>query len=126
MDNMIKQWHSINAVWELMDATKKYERVGLFRSDVLYKTPVNMSDGDAVIPNFQHWGGLNDRLFYGLYENSKIWATQRYANAEEFVKSVRKQKQKGLHSERYLKWLLTKKFHLKIEFRHICFSRVRG
>ena len=72
MDNMIKQWHSIDAVWNLMNNTNHYDRVGLFRVDVKYKTPIDISDADAVIPNFQHWGGLRS-VFYRTIVRTFYW-----------------------------------------------------
>jgi len=57
LENMYKQWHSIERVWDRMEEEEvhrgiEYDRVGLFRSDVRYRTPIDIFDGDAVIPRF--------------------------------------------------------------------------
>ena len=59
MDNMIRQWHSIERVWNLMRDKEnennnwQYNRIGLFRPDVLYTHPISISEDpivNAVIP----------------------------------------------------------------------------
>ena len=91
-ENMIKQWHSIESVWNLMEETSakmplsQYKRVGLFRSDILYITPINISDSRAALPAFSSWYGVNDRIFYGCYEHAKVWATMRFQFIEPFTK----------------------------------------
>lgn len=51
MDNMIKQWHSIERVWAAMTSSgKQYRRVGLFRLDCKYNDPIDISRGAAVVP----------------------------------------------------------------------------
>ena len=43
--NIIKMWHSQQSVFQLMDANqhnKHYSRVGMFRNDVLYVTPIDI------------------------------------------------------------------------------------
>ena len=89
-ENMIKQWHSIESVWNLMDITRtslhQYKHVGLFRSDVYYANPINISTSKAALPAFSSWYGVNDRLFYGYYDYAKIWATRRFDFVEPFIK----------------------------------------
>ena len=53
----------------------EYERVAVFRSDVLYVVPIDIAKGDAVIPAFGKM--TNDRMFYGLYEHAYVWANIR-------------------------------------------------
>ena len=65
---MIKQWHSIESVWELMEfhAAKRrvfYKQVGLFRLDAYYVDPINVSDSQAALLSFGSCKGVNDRLF---------------------------------------------------------------
>lgn len=50
LDNIVKQWHSIQSVFKLMDYYQKnvlqnvtYTRVGMFRSDCLYVTPIDIA-----------------------------------------------------------------------------------
>ena len=125
-DNMIKQWHSIAGVWDLMrrneiamvgnNDTTYYTHVGLFRSDVYQATPIgNIFDSTAVVPVFDNYGGINDRIFYGTYKNARRWA-DRFGFSETFEnkymiayepnnpKSIHTTH--GYHSEHYLKQLL--------------------
>eukprot|EP00980_Cylindrotheca_fusiformis_P020461 scaffold7514_cov67-Cylindrotheca_fusiformis.AAC.1 len=110
-DNMIRQWHSIDAAFNLMEqhATTnniQYNRVAMLRSDVLYVTPIDIwelgnnhtttAGTDAkvmdvtnthfVLPAFANFP-VNDRIFYGPYEAVKVWATKRFELVEERVKN---------------------------------------
>merc|ERR1712238_221837 len=45
LDNIVKQWHSIQAVWELMEISnysKRYKRIAMLRNDVMYLTPIDI------------------------------------------------------------------------------------
>jgi hypothetical protein len=102
-ENMIKQWHSIQQVWNLMKKNERqilmnvmnhtektidsqhlhyYKQVGLFRTDVYYPSPIHIFDSNAAIANFSHYYGFNDRMFYGNYKYAEIWASKRF----EFVR----------------------------------------
>ena len=118
MDNSLKQWFSIQRVWESMPTT--YKRVGLFRLDVLYTEPIDIQNGDAVIPNFQHSGGLNDRAFYGLYKWAGQWATNRFKKL-----AIRSQKENSYstHAETFMKYLMR---DVPVELKPMCFQRVRA
>ena len=118
MDNTLKQWYSIQRVWDSMP--KRYNRVGLFRLDTLYTEPVNINSGNAVIPDFHHWGGLNDRAFYGLYKWAKIWATDRLKKL-----SIRAKENNiyDMHAETFVKYLMR---DVPIELKPFCFKRVRA
>lgn len=100
---MLKQWYSIERVWEVMQTTEqakniRYERIGFFRTDVVYVTPIDIqAGGDAVIPNFGFI--VNDRMFYGSYENAHIWANSRFASASCYEPRHR---DFGLHSEFFM------------------------
>ena len=111
MDNIIKQWHSIDAVWNEMERlsstirSKKYDRVAILRSDVLYLEPINVYDqqhryNTAVIPDFANHP-VSDRMFIGPYNAVKIWATQRFALVEHQVQTY-KPKGFGVHYERMM------------------------
>jgi len=118
MDNTLKQWFSIQRVWESMPTT--YKRVGLFRLDVLYTEPVNIQNGDAVIPDFHHWDGLNDRAFYGLYKWAGQWATNR------FKKLAIRSKQDNIYdinAEHFMKYMMR---DVPVELKPMCFNRVRA
>ena len=118
MDNTLKQWYSIQRVWDSM--SKKYERVGLFRLDVVYTESVDLRNGEAVIPDFPHWGGLNDRAFYGLYKWAEKWATDRFKKL-----SVRATEKKiyDMHAETFVKYLMR---DVPVELKPLCFKRVRA
>lgn len=134
-ENMIKQWHSIESVWNLMKDYRKrnnqglYDKVGLFRLDVEYQNDIYMRNGDAVIPNFAHHKGLNDRLFYGSFQYAEVWASKRFDYVKEFVESryslLRDSNGPSLHSETFLKALL-KRYKVPYKLENICFYRVRG
>ena len=166
-DNMIKQWNSIEGVWDLMHASELqlmedkqsgrfpnhqkihkeanhyYEQVGLFRSDVFYTRPIDIFDSQAAVPNFAHHGGINDRLFYGSYDNAKIWASQRFAFVdifeEKYIKPLEHRDldawskiqkffgakfKDGYHSESFLMHLLNH-YGVRVELRDHCVWRVR-
>ena len=99
-ENIVKQWHSVESVWNFMEAAAarahvQYTRVGMFRSDVMFLTPMdiylvdpsqNLTDAAnkvAIIPRFGPW--FNDRIFYGPYDAVKLWATERFSRADEYV-----------------------------------------
>ena len=125
MDNMIKQWYSIERVWGLMRSAEKkkkctYDRVGLFRLDVVYLNAINIGDANekAVTPRAIGKGEMNDRMFYGSRSNANVWATQRFDNVERYV-----QKYKELWSESFLRFLFR---NIRVKERHICFKRIRA
>jgi hypothetical protein len=147
IDNMIRQWHSIHRVWELMqEATRKgdgktsssYNRVGFFRTDVIYKTPINILEGgDAVVPHFfckDRFQIMNDRLFYGSFENAKVWATHRFGFVHPFLRKIQMHPPfyspggfRGLHSETFMYELLSTFIgRAKVHKGDMCFHRVRS
>ncbi|KAL3933120.1 MAG: hypothetical protein SGBAC_010536 [Bacillariaceae sp.] len=146
-DNMIKQWHSIKRVWDLMvdheqklvldgqpngrqGSEKKlyYEQIGLFRSDVFYISPIDIYESNAALPNFASYKGYNDRLFYGQRSYAKIWA-DRFSFAATFerqymVASITRGKKRGYHSESFLYHLLGH-HNVPVEKKNICVWRIR-
>ena len=126
MDNMIKQWHSIERVWYLMARSGvRYARVGLFRLDVQYVTDIDVHDGgDAVVPQFASLpqiDHINDRMVYGTFASAKIWATGRFSHAEKYVAS-----HPHIHSETFLSDLLATNNVHPVLHPAICFCRVRA
>ncbi|CAB9510071.1 expressed unknown protein [Seminavis robusta] len=115
LDNIVKQWHSIQSVWEAMEeytrltGQPKYDRVAMMRLDVLYALPVDIFKTDkgsvdrqnkyAVSPGFAKYP-VNDRLFYGPYDAVKIWATERFSRLDDHVHNY--EPGWGMHSERFL------------------------
>ena len=155
-ENMVKQWHSIESVWELMESFSAeknvfYNRVGLFRSDVYYVDPINISDSQAALPSFGSWNGVNDRLFYGSYDHARVWATKRFEFIPSFLKHFLKTNNnghallhlngsydvrsaqaylqhggyQGFHSETFLAKLLLN-YSVLFETKAICLRRVRA
>jgi hypothetical protein len=115
LDNMVKQWHSIQSVFQLMEATSKkynktYDRVGMFRSDVMYMTPIDISRLDlgvtdtynqyAVVPSFSQYP-VNDRMIYGPTQAVRVWATQRFQLIEDRVKQASDPGYE-MHSEKFM------------------------
>lgn len=124
-ENMYKQWHSIERVWDRMKEEEvrrgiEYNKVGLFRSDVQYTTPIDIFDGDAVIPKFGFL--VNDRMFYGNYENARVWAKIRFPSVKCY--QPRHQSVK-MHSEFFMNDLVLKNIP-NVTKRDICFYRVRA
>jgi hypothetical protein len=128
IDNIVKQWHSIDAVWNDMVHkaqlwNKNYTRVAMLRNDVMFVTPFNIyqlqqldkNDNDnnddnnnttfdydnkkVAVPNWARFP-INDRMVYGPYDAIRIWATERFARLEDHVVSY--EPGYGMHSERFL------------------------
>jgi hypothetical protein len=153
MDNIVKQWHSIDAVWNNMVHksklwNKNYTRVAMLRNDVMFVTPFNiyqLSEGnDDTIPpttsTFDHdnqkvavpnWARfpINDRMIYGPYKAIQIWATERFTRLEDHVRSY--EPGYGMHSERFLNHsifpAIRNELGLEVVFNpDICFFRARA
>jgi len=151
LNNMIRQWHSIGLAWDLMEKREKedklhwwnekrgisppqmtnmftspvYERVGFFRSDVEYRSPIDISNGDAVVPRFNNEKFyMTDRMFYGLRHFAGRWqGNTRFDFIEIYFKSSFGKRYK-LHSERFLYYLFR---FMPLTFNgNICFVRVRA
>lgn len=145
IDNMIRQWHSIEKVWSKMEAheekrQERFDLVGLFRLDVLYTHPIFLGDasGVAIIPLLMYkpsrtkhsWGGYNDRSFYGKREYASPWATERFNSVPLYLQWQKSNDQydekNGLHSEDFLRWMLVFQFPTPLAMKPICFMRVRS
>ncbi len=149
VDNMVKQWHSIQSAFKLMDYTAKqrnfnYTRVGMFRSDCLYVTPIDIAslgtktessissydtnNEHFVVPNFALYP-INDRLVYGPYEAIKVWATQRFNLMEERAEA-QVHPGKIFHSEYFLAETvfpaMEKLGYDQIPNSDVCFLRARA
>ena len=142
-DNMIKQWNSIAGAWDLMRQKEinllgsskgnYYKYVGLFRTDTFMVTVLpSISGSVAVAPAFDSFGGQNDRMFYGSYENARIWA-DRFAFYSIFETKYMKPynpikpklSQVGYHSEYYLGNLM-KHHNITVKLEDICIWRIRN
>ncbi len=82
----------------------RYERVGLFRSDVSYVNDIDIKDGDATTALFNNEARyMSDRLFYGIRKHSERWACGRFEYVEEYMKTKFGQVNR-LHSENFLEF----------------------
>jgi hypothetical protein len=124
IDNIVKQWHSIDAVWNDMVHkgklwNKNYTRVAMLRNDVMFVTPFNIyqlqldngngngnhnttfdyDNNKVAVPNWARFP-INDRMVYGPYQAIQIWATERFTRLEDHVRSY--EPGYGMHSERFL------------------------
>lgn len=136
VDNILKQWHSIESVWNLMEQHeaqlgKTYQTVGMFRSDVFFATPISLSQRqsqEAVTPGFALYP-VNDRMIYGSKQAVQIWAKNRFQRFENNVEKM--PPGHGMHSERFLDLIvfpaIRNETSTKItEDKRICFFRVRA
>lgn len=114
IENIVKQWDSLEAVWNHMEETaerlnKSYERVAMLRSDVMYATPIDIyenpenghRDNDntrIVVPG---WGKypVNDRMVVGPHDAVQIWSKARFRLIE---KHVERNPGLGMHGESFL------------------------
>ena len=116
-DNIIKMWHSIQSVWNLMEQQQQqpnnnvvYTHVAMLRSDVVYMTPIDIYEYGSdvvVVPGFgKH--PVSDRIVYGPARAVQIWATQRFAKLESHVQFMYQNNHRGwgLHSERFVQYAL--------------------
>jgi len=145
MRNMVKQWHSIDAVWENMvhirkrQNQKKYSRVAMLRNDVMYVTPFDIyklpnnerdvNNNHFVIPDWANYP-VNDRMVAGPYNAVKVWATQRFARIDQHVRTY-PSKGWGMHSERYMDSTILPAMKKRGNFTlapdpNLCFLRARA
>ena len=153
LDNLVKQWHSLENAFRLMDYHAKklnvtYSRVGMFRADAMYLTPIDIASLDsnhtgtaaatttttdtqnnhAVLAPFARLP-VNDRMMYGPYKAVKIWATKRFELIEERAR-LRRDPGFEMHSERFLNASILPEIQkLGVELhvnRDICFVRTRA
>lgn len=144
-DNILKMWHSLQSVWNLMQQHAKsqgfeYTRVAMLRSDVVYVTPIHIyesspgvTDSDnrvAIVPAFgKH--PVSDRLMYGPYKAVEIWASQRFQRLEAHIQHILKTDPGwGMHSERFVERALfppiQKLGYTIMEHPTLCFFRARA
>jgi hypothetical protein len=115
IENIVKQWHSIQSVWEDMTQTanrlkRNYTRVAMLRNDAVYvtpfdvnkrgiDTPIDTNNTDVIVPNWARFP-INDRMIYGPRDAIRIWATERFERLETHVLTY--EPGYGMHSERFL------------------------
>ncbi|KAG7343269.1 hypothetical protein IV203_021214 [Nitzschia inconspicua] len=146
MDNIVKQWHSIETVWNEMERSAKmlnktYSRVAMLRSDVIFIDPIDIYliqnkkkdilNQHITIPDWAGWP-VNDRMVYGPYNAVKVWATERFERLDNYVRTdVISRAGYGMHPEKFLNRALlphiTKKLGYRLEkTKRFCFVRVRA
>lgn len=146
LDNIIKMWNSIESSWKLMSSqNRQYDQVGMFRSDVLYVTPIdiykNPSSNDdvvqetqkpyVVIPNFGNHP-VSDRIIYGPYAAVKIWASERFSQLEQHVQWIYDNDPGwGMHSERFINYSILPLIRNRtgidvVQHPTLCFLRARA
>jgi len=119
MRNMVKQWDSIDAVWQHMEENarhlkRNYSRVAMLRNDVMYVTPFDVyelsthkrdvENNHIVIPDWANYP-VNDRMIAGPYKAVKIWATERFWLIERHVRNYPIPGW-GVHSETFLNFTI--------------------
>lgn len=136
VNNIVKQWHSVDAVWNLMEKhAQTYERVAMLRSDVFFATPIDISSDrlNAAAPQVVYPGfalfPVNDRFLYGTYDAVKIWATRRFDMIESKINKM--PTGEVLHPETFLERVIfpaiEEETYAKVtKDPSICFYRVRA
>jgi quinol monooxygenase YgiN len=144
IDNIVKQWHSIDAVWNHMKnekAKKTYKRIAMMRNDVIYVTPIDIyqtplskedtnnhkTDDIVRIPNFAKYP-INDRLIIGPYNAVETWATQRFTRIDQYATNEALPGT-AMHSETFLNATILasiRQTYQVYEDPWICFLRVRA
>lgn len=138
-DNIVKMWHTIQSAFQLMeksgiDKNIYYSVVAMFRSDVVYVTPIDIRDTDetvatATIPNFgKH--PVSDRCIYGAAGAVRIWSMERFSRLEDHVAFVQENDPGwGMHSERFVNYTLLPPIREIAKVRQhetMCFLRARA
>ena len=83
MMNIGRQGRSLDRVTKLMEG-HDCTRVVLSRPDVMFVNDVDtrrllqcdMPDNTWYIPDFAHWGGVNDRLAFGNYASMRTYGAE--------------------------------------------------
>jgi hypothetical protein len=124
--NIVKMWHSIQSVYQLMEQRTvssgvQYASVAMLRSDVVYITPLDLRDhGEprdmvlhdnstissssnvVTIPAFGQYP-VSDRLAYGSPAAMKVWATERLSRLQAHVSYGHGHDPgTGIHSEQFV------------------------
>mmetsp|Transcript_14300 Transcript_14300/g.39761 ORF Transcript_14300/g.39761 Transcript_14300/m.39761 type:complete len:452 (-) Transcript_14300:44-1399(-) len=128
--NVVKSWHSIQRSFELaLKGGKKYDRVAVLRSDVMYLTPIDIwarapimgsnhtssqqgaislqydvNNQYTLVPGGFGMFPVNDRFVVGPAKSVQVWATKRFSLLKEHVHKTILEKDPGfgMHNERFL------------------------
>lgn len=95
-ENWLKQIHSVNAAFKLVD--NQHDVVVRCRTDILLSSRIEsiekFLDDSVFIPDHDNWFGYNDRFALGPYEKMKV-----YCN---LVENLASNKLSGKNAESYL------------------------
>ena len=129
--NALRKWYSLRQAAQLAEAQEslrgfQYSYVAAIRSDTAIYTrmapmlPLLASPStDIIIPNFQHWGGVNDR--FALGDRSTMF--HMYARQLDSARSLWHPEREN--TETFLCRLLSQA-KLKVTLANICIVRVRS
>ena len=108
--NLLRQLHSLREgtrMWQ--EHNNDYNAVLCLRSDLIYNNPIDMqalnwvltdpTKNRIVIPDWDDWGGLNDRFAYGTQVAMNTYGS-RGDHAEAYAQDHK------MHSERFLKHII--------------------
>lgn len=121
VDGVLAMEHSKERVWNMMP--KEYKRVGLFRLDVQFTMPIDISEGEAIVPSENKNLGWNDRAFYGSYKWAKVWATTPISHLWKLPEYIRMHHTWTYKShEEFMVFVLN---DVPVQEKCMCFNRVR-
>eukprot|EP00934_Nitzschia_sp_Nitz4_P000664 Nitzschia sp. Nitz4//scaffold109_size72162//45964//48252//NITZ4_005851-RA/size72162-processed-gene-0.32-mRNA-1//-1//CDS//3329532778//664//frame0 len=136
--NIVKQWHSIQMSFKLMELAGKQFGFNYTRVDAMFLTPIDIalldkgktdSRNDHVVTATFGMNPVNDRMVYGPFQAVKVWATQRFEMIDDWAKQ---EEAKGwvMHSERFLNGSIFPKIEsmgvsMNVN-KDICFVRTRA
>ena len=121
--NLIRQFNSLQKVWQLSEkANVNYDCYLFLRPDLKYTTPLDtsqiiesMNNHDNIYtPSWSVFRGYNDRMSIGSKKSMKV-----YANRIDEVNKYLDLTKKPLHAERFLKHVLDKNKLKNKEFKMV-------
>lgn len=126
--NFLKQLYSIYRVTNLwIHQEQNYDLIFYLRPDVWFFNDINLIDiREALqavqpviyVPNFHHWGGINDRFAFGSPKVMKLYGS-RYLQAINYSQYF------PLHAETFLRYFLDYN-GIVVRMTDILFERVRS
>ena len=120
--NLVEQLYTLLIASESI--TDKYEKIYFIRPDLLYldfETQLNKKISDILIPDWQAFGGYNDRFSICYNMNVAMTYAKRIENAEEYCLEFNT----GIHSEELLYFSIAKMKH-RVIFTNMRAVRVRN
>jgi len=130
LGNLCLQLHSLRRLWSLLEllGVQETDIVLLLRPDLLYLDSLNptlhlapLLEGraDLIVPGWQNWGGLNDRLAFCSGRAARIYANRIKLFQEGCLRLG------SMHAERFLKYVID--YHgLRVACTDLRAVRVRG